>query len=161
MQIYMEHFKALVSIIQLFNAHWCKKVIGLILQSFIFQHVTILYLFIRISQSFLHSHPSRWMGLQFSFSKTAKKSSFFINWRAKTPQEIRLTSNFKNEVNLRQQTFRSKWRPSSDRLMCLIEYMPKTTKRSHFSMLFSAATRISICKVIWSSSEHWYQTLSF
>ena len=59
MQSFMEQFRALVTIIQSFRAKWCKYIIGLILQSFIFQHVTCLYFFIRICQSFLQSNSLR------------------------------------------------------------------------------------------------------
>ena len=138
MQIYMEHFKALVSNIQFFNAQWCKLVIGFILHSFIFQHMTILYLFIRKGQSFLYSHPPRWMGPQFSVSKTAKKTIFLINWWTEIPQKVRLTPSFKNEVNSHQQTTCSKLRPSRDCLLCLFEYMWKINEwRSFFNVVFS------------------------
>ena len=159
-QSYKEQFRALVSNIQFFRAKWCKYFIGLIWQSSNFQHRTF-QLFIRKGQSFYIHIDYDKEAVNFFPTKTAKKTIFLINWWTENPQKVRLTSNFKNDVKLRQPTFRSKWRPSSDFLMCLIEYMPKTTERSHFSMLFSAATRISLCKVIWSISKHWYQTFSF
>ena len=59
MQSYMEQFRALVSNVLFFRAKWCLYFLGLILQSFIFQHVTSLYFFMRIRQSFLQSNPLR------------------------------------------------------------------------------------------------------
>ena len=84
-----------------------------------------------------------------------------MNWWTKIPQKVQLTPNFKNDVNLHQHITCSKLRPSSD-CLCLFGYMWNIVeKKGLSSMLFSAAPKNPICKVMWSISEDWYQTFNF
>ena len=135
-QSYKEQFRALVSNIQFFRAKWCKYFIGLISPSSNFQHMTTFRLFIRIGQSFYIHIDYDKEAVNFFPPKTAKKTIFLNNWWNGNPQKVWLTSNFKNDVKLPQPTFRSKWRPSSDFLMCLLSICRKQLKEVNLQCCF-------------------------
>ena len=95
------------------------------------------------------------------FSKNSEEVIIFQQLTNQTSPEVSIDTKFQESCKFTSTYYL--FRTTAFRwsfIVSLWVHVEKVERRS-FSLLFPASPRISICKVIWSNSEHWYQLFSF